>query len=146
MYNLSILLYLIVKFTIFENNSFMKNKFFKLNLLQLKSLSKLGLNVKQVYYSKTIKNKTYDLEDVIKEIEKQKQNIIANDNDNIDDFIDCKLIKPLTVLKYIYPHPTNVRTSIVCRVLNEEKCKLIVVERLDFIILQLKIFNSNMNY
>ncbi len=81
-----------------------------------------------------------------KEIEKQKQNIIANDNDNIDDFIDCKLIKPLTVLKYIYPHPTNVRTSIVCRVLNEEKCKLIVVERLDFIILQLKIFNSNMNY
>ena len=104
------------------------------------------MNVKQVYYSKTIKNKTYDLEDVIKEIEKQKQNIIANDNDNIDDFIDCKLIKPLTVLKYIYPHPTNVRTSIVCRVLNVEKCKLIVVERLDFIILQLKIFNSNMNY
>ena len=48
----------------------MKNKFFKLNLLQLKSLSKLGLNVKQVYYSKTTKNKTYDLEDVIKEIEK----------------------------------------------------------------------------
>ena len=36
----------------------MKNKFFKLNLLQLKSLSKLGLNVKQVYYSKTTKNKT----------------------------------------------------------------------------------------
>ena len=35
----------------------MKNKFFKLNLLQLKSLSKLGLNVKQVYYSKTTKNK-----------------------------------------------------------------------------------------
>ena len=56
----------------------MKNKFFKLNLLQLKSLSKLGLNVKQVYYSKTIKNKTYDLEDVIKEVNKQFYGYIAS--------------------------------------------------------------------
>ena len=52
----------------------MKNTFFKLNLLQLKSLSKLGLNVKQVYSSKSKQNKTFDLVDIIEEIEKQKEN------------------------------------------------------------------------
>lgn len=121
----------------------MKNNFFNLDLLQLKSLSKLGLNVKQVYNSKTRQNKTFDLDDIIAEIELQKQNIISNNADTIDDFIDCKLIKPLTVLKYIYPYINNIRTKVVIRVLSDDKNKSIIIDRLDFIILQLKIFNNS---
>lgn len=121
----------------------MKNTFFKLNLLQLKSLSKLGLNVKQVYSSKSKQNKTFDLDDIIEEIEKQKENIIKNKPYTIDDFIDCRLIKPLTVFKYVYPYVNNIRTHVVVRVLNNDNNKSIIIDRLDFIILQLKIFNSN---
>lgn len=143
MCNLSASLFFIIKFTIFGYSHVMKNKFFALNLEQLKCLSKLGLCVKQAGRCKTSINKSLDICDIIEEVERQRLNIYTNEDHTIDDFIDCKILKPLTIFRNVYPYHSNMRTSIATLVLKNEDNKSVILERLDLILFHLNLLNNS---
>lgn len=120
----------------------MKNRIFYLNRFELKSLSKLGINVDQLYFNRDAIKRQSTLK-IINEIKFQKRNIEINTLDSLQDFIDCKILKNKTLVNGLYPYPNHVLACKLMRILEDKIKKEAMLERLDILILQLTIVNKS---
>jgi len=116
----------------------MKNKFLGLKQIERSPISKLGLNVN---YLRTLKKGIlyYDFEDIINDLIVIRNHLERNNISNIDLVLENRILKKETIFKSVYKIRNNFNAFRVHKCLKENENKQVVIDRLDLIILNLRL-------